>query len=335
MNKPMVNITIPVFNRFELTQLTIININKMNRDIPFSVTVIDNGSELDLQKQLIQFKEDGLIDNLYILEKNYGISCACNIGFKSIDAPFYIKWDNDVVVKDQYFLKKLFSMYQQVESTSILGPALASKWINESKEIISTPYGKLAACHTSVPGTCLLIPKCVSDVLGYFCEDYNLYGGEDGDYGMRVNLAGFHQYYYEYEHLFDHRGKWDSSEYVKYNFSKEKEHKELFELEDGTVGLVSLNFWLYDNLIRSWNVPLRFEIEKQDGYFVTIRERPEYEIIRQALIRSQKIFNHHLLLITDPKKFANNFIPVTAVEKLKKIWAKCGQECIGENLIKN
>ncbi|MBQ7585435.1 MAG: hypothetical protein IJU40_04200, partial [Desulfovibrionaceae bacterium] len=156
---------------------------------------------------------------------------------------------------------------------------------------------------------------------------------EDGDYGMRVNMAGFHQYYYEYEHFFDHRGKWDSSEYVRYNFSKEKEHKELFETPEGMVVLVSLNFWLYDNLIRNWTVPLRFEIEKQDGYFVTIKERPEYDLIRQTLIRSQKIFNHHLLSITDPKNFVNDFVPVKVIEKLKKIWSQCGQECITDNLI--
>ena len=76
MKKPLVNITIPVFNRLELTQLTIINLNKMNRDIPFCITVIDNGSELELPKALIKFKEENLIQNLYILEKKlWNILC--------------------------------------------------------------------------------------------------------------------------------------------------------------------------------------------------------------------------------------------------------------------
>ena len=334
MNNTIINITMPVFNRYELTQLSIISLNKMNRNIPFSITVVDNGSEKQLQDRLIRFKEDDLIQNLFILEKNYGVSCACNIGFKSVDAQFYLKCDNDIVIKDVNFISKLLYMYQQVNYMSTLGPALINDWIVNNPEIVCTKYGKLARCKSNLPGGALLIPKAIINILGYFSEDYNLYGADDGDYGLRMNMAGFNQYYYEYESFFDHRGQYDNSEYNTSDLDKSKEHRELFRTSDNKIGLFSLNEILYSTLSRNWKVPPRYEIVDQNGYYLKLREREEYPKIRQALIRSQEIITHY----TDYKKIHNtrydiNF-PTAVVEKLKKIWAKCGQECVIENLIK-
>ena len=97
MSSPLINITIPVFNRFHLTQKTIIALHKTAKNIPFVVTVVDNGSEQCLRNRLIEFKESGLIDNLFLLPRNMGISCACNIGWRAVDAPYYIKLDNDMI----------------------------------------------------------------------------------------------------------------------------------------------------------------------------------------------------------------------------------------------
>ena len=90
MSSPLVNITIPVFNRFQLTQKTILALHKSTREIPFVVTVVDNGSDAALRNRLVEFKEGGLIDNLFLLPRNMGISCACNIGWRAVDAPFYM-----------------------------------------------------------------------------------------------------------------------------------------------------------------------------------------------------------------------------------------------------
>ena len=334
MNDTVVNITMPVFNRYELTQLSIISLNKMNRSIPFSINVVDNGSEKQLRDRLIRFKEEGLIQNLFILEKNYGVSCACNIGFKSLDAQFYLKCDNDIIIKDENFIVKLLYMYQQVNRMSTLGPALLNEWIINNPEIICTKYAKLALCKSNLPGGALLIPKVIIDILGYFSEDYNLYGADDGDYGLRMNMAGFNQYYYEYESFFDHRGQYDNSEYNSFDLDKGKEHRELFKTSDNKVGLYILNASLYSTLSRNWKVPPRYEIVDQNGYYLKLREREEYSKIRQALIRSQEIVTHYMSYKEIHNISYSKIFPSAVIEKLKKIWANCGQECVIENLIK-
>ena len=337
MTKPVVNITIPVFNRYELTQLTIIHLNKMDRSIPFVITVVDNGSEERLRNKLIEFKENNLIQNLFILDKNYGISCACNIGWQSVDAPFYLKCDNDIIVHDRFFLKNLLNLYSSVEPMSTLGPALLDTMILNSPKIIEKGNYKLAVCTSNLPGGALLIPKCVNDILGFFNEDYGLYGADDGDYGMRMNQANFHQYYYTYQTFFKHEGLFGNLDYFSFDLNKIKEHKNLFKTDDGMLGLFIVNCYLYDRLIRNWNVPLRYEIERQDGYYLKIKERDDYKLIRSALIRSQKILNQY-----NQKIFYNYFFnnkkdysdDEKIIEKLKIVWKKCGQECTFENLTK-
>ena len=333
MNNPILNITIPVFNRFELTQLTILSLNKMKRNIPFSITVVDNGSEKILRDELLDLKKNNLIQNLFLLDKNYGVSCACNIGFMAMDTPFYMKCDNDIVIKDPEFINKIFYMYKIVEPMSILGPALLHHWIENSTKIIYTKYGKLAECKTNVPGGALFIPRQIINILGYFCEDYDLYGADDGDYGIRMGLAGFNQYYYEYESFFDHRGKWDSSEYNDFGLDKAKQYNELFKTPDGKIGIFTLNSFLYANLVRSWKVPLKYEIAEQDGYYLKLKERDDYKKIRYALHRSQKILTHYFVDRETPKTLSNILLPPKIIEKLKKIWIECDQECTIDNLI--
>ena len=38
-------------------------------------------------------------------------------------------------------------------------------------------------------GACYLIPKRAHEALGYWCEDYGLYGEEDHDHSVRLRLA--------------------------------------------------------------------------------------------------------------------------------------------------
>ena len=93
---PLLNITIPVLNRHDLTLKTILTLHKTIRALKFVITVVDNGSDQTLRKRLVEFKKADIINNLFLLPCNMGISVACNIGWNLIDAPYYMKLDNDM-----------------------------------------------------------------------------------------------------------------------------------------------------------------------------------------------------------------------------------------------
>ena len=328
MNPVLLNITIPVYNRFYTTQKTILTLRKLNNAIPFSITVVDNGSEKALQDVLVDFAKNKIIDKLFILPRNMGISCACNIGWIGTDAPFFMKLDNNAVINDSNFIKKLFYFLEQIEPVATLGPAYLNEWIDNSPEIKETKFGRLAKCTTNLPGGALIIPKVVSDQLGYFNEDYNLYGAEDGDYGYRMRMAGFPQYYYENKNYFT---KIYNNE-EKYDVNKAQEHRNLFHEEDGKIGLFYVNCILFSYCIRRWDVPLRYKIIPLSEYRYDVVEREDYLPIKNALRRSQNMLNH--LLNTQITFSLNNNLAVKSdlVEKLKKVWSECNQECTLENM---
>jgi predicted O-linked N-acetylglucosamine transferase (SPINDLY family) len=53
----------------------------------------------------------------------------------------------------------------------------------------------------NIGGACFLIPKRTQEILGYWCEDYGLYGFEDVDYSFRVQLLGLLNAYMEDEDI--------------------------------------------------------------------------------------------------------------------------------------
>ncbi len=327
MNPPVLNITIPVFNRFHFTQKTILALRKTATSIPFTVTVVDNGSEPALRERLVELRNHGLIDNLFLLPCNMGISCACNIGWKSVDSPFYMKIDNDIEFIDPNWLDKLFQLWSHGHPLSTLGPALTPARLRQNPGTIESPDGILGICTENLPGGAIIIPKTVSDVLGYWSEDYGLYGAEDGDYGARMNCAGFFQYYYDDRDFFIHHGSYGNTEYEGTGLDKSKEHRNLFRDEAGGAGLFVLNNYLYNMCIRNWNVPLRYRIKDMNGYNVVLEENPEYAQIQTALQRSKKVLDR---LQSAGKK--HDMHSDAVVTFLKKIWESCGQACSRHNI---
>ena len=318
---PLLNITIPVLNRYDLTLKTILTLHKTIRALKFVITVVDNGSDPALRKRLIEFKRAGIINNLFLLPCNMGISVACNIGWNLIDAPYYMKLDNDMIATRPDWLERLFRLWSHGQSMSTLGPAIFSEWLHKNSGTIETQDGILGICTSNLPGGATIIPKAVSDILGKWSEDYGLYGGEDGDYGMRMQASGFTQYYYNMSEFFDHTGDWGSSEYQKIGLDKKEQHSQLFYDSKG-IGTYLLNFYLYNACIRKWNVPLRYEIKDIDGYNVILDERKEYECIRTAIQRSKLILNG-----LKNKGGEYDMFSDAVILRLKKIWKSCGQEC--------
>lgn len=323
LNAPLLNITIPVLNRYHLTQKTLLALHKTIPFIKFSVTVVDNGSDLPLQQRLIEFKKAGIIDNLFILPCNMGISVACNIGWKAVDAAYYMKLDNDMVAVCPDWLEKLFRLWSHGQPLSTLGPALCPSWLRKNPGAIETPDGILGICATNLPGGAIIIPKTVSDILGMWSEDYGLYGAEDGDYGARMQAAGFPQYYYDVRGFFEHQGGYGSEEYKKSGLDKQKEHSSLFNNKE-EIGTFMLNFHLYNSCIRNWKIPLRYRIKDIDGYNVILEENEEYKLIQDAIRRSKLILNN----FKKPGKYIHYLYKDTVIMRLKKIWKSCGQECI-------
>lgn len=283
VNVPLTNIVIPVFNRYDETLETIASVRRnTTRGI---LTVVNNGSGEPLGKELVRLADEKVIDNLFILDRNYGTSCACNVGWALVQAPFYMKLDNDYKILDPQWLEKIYGMWGKHRHATVIGPVWG--W-DETLGRVKTPYGVMWTLPISFVGSAFLVSRKVSDALGFFSEDYGLYGEEDADYCLRCHHAGIRKYSFTAEPLMEII----SSEEREVAYAMEKKANHARSVGRGVrEGILALNFFLYEHKLRDLKVPLKYRVRAVKGRHVEIEGNPEYMPYWEKLMRCLDIYN--------------------------------------------
>ena len=250
-----VNIGIVTFNRLEFTKQAVASIIKYT-SFPYVITIVDNGSHDGTKEYLQEVKEEGIIKNLVLLDKNIGVAKASNLAWiQEEKALYYLKYDNDIVIQKNNWLSNLISVIDATPEIGVIGYNFEP--ISYSLKMIRDQKIRVKE-EGNIGGACFLIPKRTQDILGYWCEDYGLYGFEDVDYSFRVKLAKLLNAYMEDEEIGIHlpAGKapiidgitWRASDGVEeIKYQKYRSFKDL-QLQDAVIsGIVNKRFYEYIN----------------------------------------------------------------------------------------
>ena len=193
-----VNICMVTFNRLDFTKQAIESILKNTR-YPHVISVVDNNSQDGTQEYLTKIKREGIIKNLFLLDENVGVSKASNLAWKmEPDAEYYLKLDNDIVIFKTDWLS---DMIKAIDAIPQIG-AIAYNFEFQSYPL--TEFNGLRCrvkAEGNLGGACILIPRRIREQLGYWCEDYGLYGEEDADYDFRIKCKGLLNVYMEDENI--------------------------------------------------------------------------------------------------------------------------------------
>ncbi|MBI1745459.1 MAG: glycosyltransferase family 2 protein [Acidobacteria bacterium] len=189
-----VNVSIVTFNRLSYTQRCIESFRK-SADYPYVITVVDNGSTDGTVEWLQGQKQNRLIKNLILHPENRGVAVAANDGWAAEDCAYYMKLDNDMLIKKQSFLGPMVKVLDDAPKVG----AVAYNLEPTSYAVQQIDTMRLRPKNGNLGGCCILIPKRTHERLGFWCEDYGLYGEEDTDYGFRIILAGYLNGYMEDE----------------------------------------------------------------------------------------------------------------------------------------
>lgn len=193
-----VNICMVTYNRLEFT-CQAIDALVLHTDFPYVLTVIDNASSDGTREYLLEQKRMGVIKNLVLLDENVGVAKASNLAWSlEPEAAYYLKLDNDIVIQKPGWL---WEMVKVVEAVTEAG-AVGYNFETAGYESVSA-YGVQfrPKSNGNLGGACIVIPRRTHDLLGYWCEDYGLYGEEDADYGARIRMAGMFNIYMEDERI--------------------------------------------------------------------------------------------------------------------------------------
>lgn len=282
---PVCNVTIPVFNRPDTTVATILALRSTSQEVPFDITVVDNGSDAHLVNKLRDLHAKQIIDHLFLLPRNMGVACAANIGWELVPAPLYMKLDNDTAMMRRSWLASLQALWSHAHWPSNLGGAFNMDMLCRAPGAKHTPEGPLGLCLTNLPGQAILIPTEVEQKLGKWNEEYGLYGGEDGDYGLRMNYGRMPQYYYHGPDYFENLPtNDDQTTYTDRGIDKRRLHRELAITDTMQPGKMLVNKFLYSQGIRPLKVMRRYSVEDVDSAGnVHVVERREYREQRREL----------------------------------------------------
>ena len=156
------------------------------------MTVVDNGSTDGTREYLQGLKKEGIITNLILLDENVGVAKASNLAWsQEPEAEYYMKFDNDIVIQKPNWLERMVEVIDASPDLAMVGYNFEPK--SYPIQIIN---GQQVRPKTgNLGGACVLIPKRTEKKLGFWCEDYGLYGEEDADYGVRINLSGLKHAY--------------------------------------------------------------------------------------------------------------------------------------------
>jgi len=194
----MVDTTIMMvtYNRLELTKETFkLALNTTGKD--FNLVIVDNGSSDGTAEWLRAREFDlGKVSSvLVMLPENRGIAYGRNAALKAArqnyDSEFFCTLDNDIGIRDGW-LTDCCEVVKYVPRMGMCGVNLEGNEYPRAKvklkdnrplTIQVKPRGNLGA-------VCTVFTKKVQESVGYFCEDYKLYGHEDADYGFRIRMLG-------------------------------------------------------------------------------------------------------------------------------------------------
>lgn len=263
-----VNISMVTFNRLEFTKKAIDAVARFT-NFPYALTIVDNRSQDGTQDYLTELKRRGVIRNLVLLTENIGIARASNLAWQQeSQADYYLKLDNDIVVQKPDWLNR---MVQTVDAV----PELAALAYNF--EPVSYPLETVHGCrirpkrNANLGGACYLIPKRAHEALGYWCEDYGLYGEEDHDHSVRLRLAGFLNAYMEDEDIGIHLpgGKAGKIDPISHQTTDSREQQLHFDY-------------------RAWKDHLRHQLKSSGGVFE--RNRSAYAQGLRSLYMPRGVF---------------------------------------------
>lgn len=128
----MTDIVLISWHRPKITELTIKTIHRNTKRDNYRLIVIDNGSSVEQQSMLSNLQDNGLIDELVLLDVNIGLEPARNMGLDLVRSKYFVCADNDCLPQP-------------------IGPSFTQDWLEQLIDLMEKHEGYGAiSCRTPV-----------------------------------------------------------------------------------------------------------------------------------------------------------------------------------------
>lgn len=224
----MLSLMVVTFNRLSLTQQTFDNLFESTKG-DYNLIVVDNGSKDGTVEYLKSLNWPANVNPvLSFFDENQGIARGRNQGLKLADdlnTEWYATIDNDINCPNGWN-EECINILKANKSFGMIGVNME----DQSYPLVTKngftfqekPRGNLGTA-------CIMFPKSVHKMLGFFNTEYNkLYGEEDADFGMRCRVLGLKMGYIQENGTHLGVGENDKGEYREFKTKCHNENLGLF-----------------------------------------------------------------------------------------------------------
>lgn len=190
----VVTLMMCTYNRLDLTKRMMEDLFKTTKT-PFNFVIVDNGSKdgtVDYLAEILPVAKKEHNVDIYISKnsENKGIAVGRNQALKlanDLKTDWYCTIDNDVELPEGW-LTECIDILKAVPKYGMIGVNMEGKQYpiitEKDKTFQIKPQGNLGTA-------CIVFPKNVHKMLGFFTTEYEKYGEEDSDWGMRARVVGY------------------------------------------------------------------------------------------------------------------------------------------------
>jgi glycosyltransferase involved in cell wall biosynthesis len=119
-----IDIVLITWQRPDLTFQVIEAIKQNTNRDQYRLIVVDNNSHPDMQARLYELDKSGVIDNLVLNDRNYGLEPARNIGLKKVTSELFVCADNDCLpekrIDGKTWLERLVTLMDELPEFSAI-----------------------------------------------------------------------------------------------------------------------------------------------------------------------------------------------------------------------
>jgi O-antigen biosynthesis protein len=233
------------YNRLDLTKKTMESLVKSTKH-PFSLVIVDNGSSDGTPAYLENLQSISSLQpgencepsplkeiHLILLPENKGIAIGRNLALQKADelkATWFTTIDNDVQMPDGW-LEESIQILTAVPQFGAIGVNFES---GPYPLVTKNGYTFQEKPSGNLGTACMVFRKQLHQMIGFFNTEYNKYGLEDSDWGMRARVAGFKLGYIKDMGI--HLGE-DDNDVGEYRKFKTQQHNDLVDVFRKNCGL--------------------------------------------------------------------------------------------------
>jgi len=191
-NQTTLSVTLLTCNRLDVTKKTLKYLLATTH-VDYELVIVHNHNHTKQAQKVLDFFKNTKLNKPEKLKRvvkvfnpnNRGVAGGRNDGMHYSTGKHRVVIDDDILAPDCW-AEEMLGLVEKLPGVAIVGCSVEPR----DYPIVSKRGVRFQMKGDNIGGAFLMIPHRTFKRVGYFCEDYGVYGLEDADYHLRIKALG-------------------------------------------------------------------------------------------------------------------------------------------------